>query len=675
MSSNGSRRLPGSVGTYDLAGPAMASIPAQRPAPAGTAALPGQATARGELPRGGVGGSIDADLPVGAALDGATGQSPSRTEPRWAALREIRLLARGRPDRNTRQIALMSLGIGLILIANVFGQVRLNEWNGTFFDALEQRGLADFGRQLVLFLEIAGVLLGLVVAQTWLQQLLKIRLRERLTARQLDAWLAEGRAYRLAMTSELGVNPDQRMQEDTRLLTELSVELGIGVLQSTMLLVSFVGVLWTLSAQVSFTVAGMEVVVPGYMVWCAVAYALLGSFLTWLVGHPMIQLNAQRYAREAEFRFALVRVSENVESIALYGGEGNERRGLDQPLRNVLAAMRRLSGALSRLTWITSGYGWLAMVVPILVAAPSYFGGHLSLGGLMMVVGAFNQVQIALRYYVDNFPRFADWRAALRRVSEFCEAADQADEVDDTAPRLTFAAHPREALAFEHVSLLLANGTAVVSRATAEIGPGERVLITGPSGSGKSTLMRAIAGLWPWGSGTILLPPREQMMFMPQRPYLPLGTLGSAVTYPAPPGRFPASEVVEVLGRVGLEELVPMLDVEERWDKALSIGQQQRLAFARLLLQRPRWVFLDEATSALDEDNQMRVMAIFDRDLPETAVISIGHRPGLEVFHNRTLELVEAPDGARLRRKLPARIPDPTVDQLVAALFRRFLRD
>ncbi|MGH6945704.1 MAG: ABC transporter ATP-binding protein/permease, partial [Kiloniellales bacterium] len=368
------------------------------------------------------------------------------------------------------------------------------------------------------------------------------------------------------------------------------------------------------------------------------------------VGVPLIGLNAERYTREAELRFALVRVSESAESIALFGGEQDERRQLEGNLDRVILSMRRLSGALSRLTWITSGYGWIAIVVPIVVASPGYFSGGLTLGGMMMVVGAFNQVQSSLRWFVDHFPAIADWRATLQRVSAFKAAVDRLGDIDGTIDNIKLVKDPEGKLSFESVSVLLADGRVVISEATVEIGPGERVLIVGESGAGKSTLFRAVAGLWPWGSGTIGLPASDGLMFMPQRPYLPLGTMRSAITYPDPPDAFDTAEVEAVVKRVGLAEFLTTLDVEGRLDKSLSLGQQQLIGFARLLLHKPAWVFLDEATSALDEVNQHRVMSIFDQELSGATVLSIGHRPGLETFHTRTLHLVRTPDGARLRQ-------------------------
>lgn len=547
-----------------------------------------------------------------------------------------------------RRVLLLCAGLVLVLGGNMVGQIRLNDWNGSFFDTIAQRNLSALEHQLLIFLGIVGFLLSLVVGQTWMDRMLKIRLREWLTRYLLDEWLVRGRAYRLALAGELGVNPDQRIEEDARKLTDLSAGLAIGFLQSSLLLVSFIGILWTLSKHLVFVVGGFHFSVPGYMVWCALAYAAMGSFLTWRVGKPLVGLNAQLYAREAELRFSLVRVSESAESIALVQGERDERRQLDGNVDRVIGTMRQLTGGLSRLTWITSGYGWLAIIVPILVASPGFFAGTLTLGGLMVVVGAFNQVQGSLRWFVDQFPAIADWRATLHRISAFKYALDTVDASDEPTERIRFVPHPAGKLAFDRVSVLFSDGQVVIAEATAEIGLGERVLIVGESGAGKSTLFRALAGLWPWGTGSILLPNPDSMMFMPQRPYMPLGTLRAALSYPEAPDSMAQSDVESALKRVGLTELLPMLDIPARFDKSLSLGQQQLIGFARLLLHKPCWVFLDEATSALDEVSQRRVMSIFDEELHGATVVSIGHRPGLERFHTRVLHLVRSPAGAML---------------------------
>jgi len=542
----------------------------------------------------------------------------------------------------------LAVAILIVLVGNMFGQVRLNEWNGAFFDAVERRNSNAFLWQLVVFLQIVAFLLAMVVAQTWLQERLKIRLRERLTNILLDVWLKPNRAYQLGLVGQAGAQPDQRMQEDCRLFSEFTTELGVGMLQAFMLLVSFIGVLWTLSSYASFEFHGEEIVIPGYMVWIAIGYAGIGSGLTWLVGRPLIRLNTIRYAREADLRFALVRVNESAESVAFYSGEADERRSLDLAVNAVLRATRRLSGALARLTWITSGYGWLAIVVPILAAAPGYFTGRLSFGEMMMVVGAFNQVQAALRYFVDNFPKIADWRSALLRVTTFRQAALDLDHVIEENRRIMVFPHPEGCLSFENLSIALSDGSSIIEDANAEIRTGERVLIVGESGSGKSTLFRAIAGLWPWGSGIIRIPSPEQMMFLPQRPYLPLGTLRAALCYPAAPETFDDAMLVSALERCGLGDFLGALDEDKRWDQSLSLGQQQRVAFARLILHKPRWVFMDEATSALDDDNQASMLSLFENELAGASVLSIGHRPGLEEFHTRTLHIRKTGEGAVL---------------------------
>ena len=568
----------------------------------------------------------------------------------------VRVLRRAQGGRRVAAIFAASI---LVTIANMLGQVRLNVWNGQFFDAVGRKDLSDFVHLLWTFLVIIAVLLALTAAQTFLQERLKFRLREWISRHLLVEWLKPMRIYQLSFAGLYGRNPDQRIQEDTRLLGDYSADLGCGIVYSLLQIVAFVGVLWTLSAQVTFQVAGYAVAIPGYMVWCALGYALIGSGLTWLVGRPLIALNGERYAREAEFRFALVRVNESGESIALHGGEKDEHRHLEAALAAVVNTMRRISSSLARLTLITSGTGWLSLVVPILVAAPAYFGGALTLGGLIMVAGAFAQVQGAMRWFVDNFSRLADWRAAIHRVARFREALDDLPAVEEGSEEIKRALHPDGHLAFEGVRIFLPDGHIVIDDASVSVMPGERVLIVGATGAGKSTLFRAVAGLWPWGSGTILTPAPETMAFLPQRPYLPLGTLRNAVVYPSPPDAFSDAEVGQALERCDLGNLISKLDQVERWDKELSLGEQERLAFARLLLHKPGWVFLDEATAALDEDTQGHVMSLFNDELKNTTVLSIGHRPDLAAYHTRTLQLVHGVNGDRLRLKPDVAPPPP----------------
>jgi vitamin B12/bleomycin/antimicrobial peptide transport system ATP-binding/permease protein len=551
-----------------------------------------------------------------------------------------------------RRLNLLAGGLVVILVANVIGQVGLNLWQGEFFSAIGKKDGSLIGWELLVFLGLVPVLLGVVVAQTWLHQMLKVALRQSLTTKLLDYWLAPGRAYRLNMSWLENLNPDQRIQEDVRNFSEVTADLAVGLVSSALLLLGFVGVLWALSSNVEFSWNGRVFTIPGYMVWAALAYAGLGSWLTWRVGSPLIALNSERYAKEADFRFSVVRVSESAEAISFYNGEPDERRILDRSAGEVIGAMRRISLGLARLTWITSGYGWFAIAVPVVVALPGYLRGSLDLGGLMMIVGAFNQVQQSLRWFVDNFPQIANWRASVTRVAEFRDAMCLLDSYENEVEQIKLEPHGMGNLSFENVSVLFADGKEVITDATAHIIPGDHVLIAGESGSGKSTLFRAIAGLWPWGSGTIYLPPRDDMMFLPQRPYLPLGTLRDAISYPKGAAAYGQQDIAAALERVNLGDLIERLDEDQRWDKVLSLGQQQRLAFARVLLQRPRWVFLDEATAALDDENQDLIMSIFTRELPETTIISIGHRAGLEAYHTRTLHLVRSDAGdVTLKRK------------------------
>ena len=573
-----------------------------------------------------------------------------RSEAGASALTQLLSLFRAlRASSNRRRLGLLAIGIVVVICANAAGQIRLNVWQRDFFNALEQRQLIAFADQLLVFAIIAGGLLVLVVAQTWLKEMLQVRLREWLTYDLLDQWLAPKRAYLLGFAGEIGINPDQRIHQDAQHLTELTTILAIGLLQSSLLLVSFVGVLWVLSDQVMFNVGERSVSIPGYMVWCALAYSLGGSLLAWRLGRPLVPLNAERYAREADLRFALVRVNEHADGIALHGGETDERRMLDEPVDRVVTVMVRLASGLARLTWVTSGYGWLAIVVPIIVAAPGYFDGELSFGALMMVVGAFNQVQSSLRWFVDNLAQIADWRATLLRIVAFRDALPAVDTIGEEAGRIALVETGSDQLVLEDVELALPEACATLDQARVEVNPGEHVQILGKPGMGKSTLFRALAGMWPWGAGTIQLPPPTAMMFMPQRPYLPPGTLRAAVTYPAAPERFDDAAVRAALERVDLGQLTPALDRTERWDRQLSLDEQQRLAFARLLLHAPRWVFVDDAIGTLDEEHRRLVLSIFERELPGTTVIRLGRDAAPDGFWDRIVHMVERPGGPCLR--------------------------
>lgn len=531
--------------------------------------------------------------------------------------------------------------VSVVIAATTFGQLRLNEWQRDFYDALEQRQLDELLVQLGVFVAIVAVLLCLQVAQTWLGETLKIGLRNAITVDVLDQWMLPRRAYQLGWAGEVGHNPDQRIQQDTRHLCELWGDLGIGLLQSSLLLVSFIGVLWVLSEHVVLSFGGQSVEIPGYMVWCAVGYAAAGSWATWRVGRPLVALNARHYAREADFRFALVHSNEAAEAIGLNDGEGDTRRELGTSLDRVLAIQRRIARGLANLTWVTAGYGWLALVVPIVVASPGYFGGTLSFGELMMVTGAFFQVQQSLRWFVDNFARIADWRATLLRVMALRLALPEIDPMGVTTGRIGFAPHPEGHLVLERLVVALPDKRVGLAEDRFELAPGDRALITGGPGRGKSMLFRATAGLWPWGTGRVLLPPADRTVFLPQRPYLPIGSLRKAVAYPMRPDRYADSDVRTALERVGLAHLLRHLDEERRWDRELALEEQQCLAFARLLLHRPSWVLMDDPLNALEAERRGELFAIFDHELAGCSVFAVGRSAAAAPAGCRTMELVE----------------------------------
>jgi putative ATP-binding cassette transporter len=531
-------------------------------------------------------------------------------------------------------------GLVVVILATGVAQVVLNAWNGPFYDAIEHRQLGAFLHQILVFFEIAAVLLVLNVSQTGLNQALKVKLRQLATLDLIGNWMTQKRAARITRAGEIGVNPDQRIHEDARHLTEVSTDLGVGLLQSSILLVSFVGVLWQLSKTVVLHVDGGAFTIPGYLVWAALVYAATGSLLSWRVGRPLVALQATRYAREADLRVALVRGSEQADGIALNGGEADERKLIETDLANVLAVMRRIVMATVGLTTVTASYGWVALVVPILVAAPAYFGGSLTFGELMMVVGAFNQVQQALRWFVDNTGVIADWRATLLRVMNFRQALLDLDHFEQGVDRFERREHPGKGMALDDLIVMNFNGWADLSERHVEIAPGERVLIVGKPGAGKSTLFLSLAGIWNWGSGRISLPPAQSMMFLSQRPFIPTGSLREILSYPSAGHVHSDAEIAAVLKRIGLEQLTGALDRVHRWDRELIVGEQQRLAFARILLHKPDWIVSDEAFDMIDDGNRSIILSLFSNELAKTTVVSIGGSASGNGFYQRIIHLI-----------------------------------
>jgi putative ATP-binding cassette transporter len=571
------------------------------------------------------------------------------------------------PVRN--MLLFLSAAVFLVVAATAYGQIRLNSWNQPFYDALSHRELAHFLEQLGVFALIAGALLVLNVAQRWLTETLKLKLRQGLAHDLIRNWLQPGRAFRLANTGAMGLNPDQRMHEDARHLTELSADLGIGLLQSSILLITFVEVLWSLSNNFVFHVEGRQFAIPGYMVWAAAIYSGSASLLSYWVGRNLISRNAERYAREADMRFSLVRVNEHIDAIALSSGEADEARRIEIDLDAVLAATKRLVAGLTNLTWITAGYGWFTLVAPILVAAPLYFAGNLTFGGLMLASGAFIQVQSSLRWFVDNFSTIADWRATLLRVAGFRRAVIDTDVLHDVHSRISFVAGNPGEFHIDDLEIASPDGSTMLQEKKVDIKAGERVLIVGETGAGKTLLFRALAGLWPWGTGQVAHPKGEELLYMPRTPYLPPGTLREVLAYPSATGSFETGAYEKALTRLRLDRLLPMLDISRRWDWELNEDEQQTVAFARMLLHAPPWVLIDEVLDSLDEDARRGVIGIFTEDLARTGVIHIGRADagelssagevsragetgraqGREPFFARVLHLVKDPAGPKLQ--------------------------
>jgi putative ATP-binding cassette transporter len=561
-------------------------------------------------------------------------------------VRELRMMLRALAGSSVRK-RLLGLGASVtaVVVVTSYAQILLNRWNKPFFDALSRRDLHDFLFQLGVFFVIAGALLVLNVGQRWLVETLKVRLREGLVQDLLRDWLMPRRAFWLANAGPMGVNPDQRIHEDARKLCELSADLGTGLLQSAILFGSFAGVLWVLSSTFNFRIAHHDYAVPGFMLWAAVLYASAGSLMSYWVGGSLINRNADRYAREADLRFSLVRINEHLDGIALAGGEEDERRRVEMHLGNVLAATQRLVSGLTNLTWVTAGFGWVTTVAPILVAAPLYFSGKITFGGLMMAAAAFTQAQSSLRWFVDNFSTIADWRATLLRVASFRQALTTAGDVHDFETSIAYADGDAGTMTIEDLEVASPDGGEQLKERSVVIHPGERVLIIGAPGTSKTLLFRALAGLWPWGSGRITRPKDETIVYLPRgTPYLPRGTLREVLAYPYEADKFSTEAYTHALERLGLERLKPLLDVMRRWDRDLSQDEQLALAFARIQLQVPAWVLIDDTIGSLDDEARERIVDVFHHELARTSVIHIGRAAEAhDPLFSRVLHLVKTP--------------------------------
>ncbi len=532
-----------------------------------------------------------------------------------------------------------------LTLGMVYLSVLLNRWNNDFFTALQEKNAVAFRRQLVQVGWLVGAFIVLAVYQLYLNQMLEIRWRRWLTERYLRAWLTDRAYYRMQLVAGEADNPDQRIAEDVQLLISHTLALFIGGLRAVVTLGTFVAILWGLSGRLTVAIGGLTLVLPGYMVWVSIVYAAGGTWLTDWIGRPLVRLNFDRQRYEADFRFSLVRFRENTEGVALYRGEPDEFRGFrelfEAVVRNWWGIMRRQK----RLTTFTSGYSQGAWIVPSVVAAPRYFRGELGLGGLMQTVGAFNQVQDALSFFVVSYKEIADWCAVVERLAGFERALERMRRAAALGDGVRHVDGDDTRLTVEDVDLHLPDGRSLVTHVNLSLLRGDSVLLGGASGSGKSTLFRAIAGIWPFGRGEIRASPRARVLFLPQRPYLPIGTLRSVVSYPMPAAGVDDATLREALEAVDLGGLAGRLDEAGHWALQLSPGEQQRIAFARALVQKPDWLFLDEATAAVDEVTEARLYRLVRDRLPGTTLFSVGHRATLRPFHARRLVVERTGNG------------------------------
>ena len=560
--------------------------------------------------------------------------------------------ARGYWGRNGDRLAWsFSIGLLILIVANVGFQYGINVWNRAIFDAIEKRDSIGVYHLTAMFfpLAIGSVLLG--VAQIFARMAIQRRWRAWLTNSVVSRWLTNGRYYQLNLVGGDHQNPEYRIAEDLRIATDSPVDFIAGVTSALLSAATFIVVLWTIGGALTVRFAGSALTIPGFLVIAAIVYAAIASGSIVTIGRRFVQVSEDKNQAEAEYRYALTRVRENGESIALLGGEEEERDGIDKTFGKVLRQWARLAGQHMRTTLVSQGSSLIAPVVPLLLCAPKFLDGSMSLGQVMQAASAFTIVQTAFGWLVDNYPRLADWNACARRIASLMMSLDGLERAEggDGIGRIKRGETRGEAmLSLNDLSVTLDDGTAVVDETEVVIEPGERLLVAGESGTGKSTLVRAIAGLWPWGGGSVNLHPDRRLFMLPQKPYVPSGTLRRAVAYPGAAEDWTAEQMGEALHKVGLDHLKEKIEEEAPWDQTLSGGEKQRLAFARLLLHKPDIIVLDEATSALDEKSQDKMMEMVMRELPQATIVSVAHRVELEAFHSRKIVLERRKGGAKL---------------------------
>ena len=531
-----------------------------------------------------------------------------------------------------------------IELAVVFLTVLFNRWNNVFYNALQERNRDVFTYQIGYFCVLAAIYIALKVYQLYLNQWLQIRWRRWMTDRYLGGWLHDANHYRMQLLGDAADNPDQRIAEDTQRFVEQTLQLGIGLLSAVVTLVSFVFILWGLSNEAPLHLFGNDIAIPGYLVWGALIYALLGTVLTHLIGWPLVGLNFQQQRYEADFRFNLVRARENAEQIALLRGEPVERLRLLSRFARVVENWLGIMQRTKKLTAFTATYSQASIIFPYVLVAPAYFAERVQLGGMMQTASAFNSVQEALSFFITSYRTLAEWQSVVARLSGFEASIENAAALTTKENIIHVGSDDKAAIDLRKLVVSLPNGAPLVTADGFSIRSGERTLLTGPSGSGKSTLFRAIAGIWPFGTGSIAIPSQATLMMLPQRPYFPVGSLRAAIAYPGQESAFSPEQVGETLQAVGLPKLASRLDEDAHWNRMLSLGEQQRLGIARALLHAPQYLFLDEATASLDEPSEAALYQLLKDRLPATTIVSIGHRSTLEAFHQRDVTLTRTGD-------------------------------